>query len=266
MAQTEHWPRHQAVEASALATSSSTCMKISGGASAPPRLCGSSTRYSPFSINAETTGPVSRRVRSISSASRTISGASACARSIRPKPGSLFIRFLALFGFFGRRRRNGDLSGVADQDGGGDMAAPHFQLSQSETASIQSLIISSSGCCAMIAASRRISAKICGSRRSRPLFHESEVRLTRRPCFFPASGRQDLAGGQDFDTENVSCGIDIANEGPGLFGPVELAVPDGDIHRVGFRIVSYFGHGFRLAFRSALYIAPSFRGESETSE
>src|SRR5258708_26806331 len=34
----------------------------------------------------------------MSSASRAISGWSACARSMRPKPGSLFMRFLALFG------------------------------------------------------------------------------------------------------------------------------------------------------------------------
>ena len=44
MAQTLHWPRHHAVEASAFATSSSICMKISGGASAPPALCGNSAR------------------------------------------------------------------------------------------------------------------------------------------------------------------------------------------------------------------------------
>jgi hypothetical protein len=44
MAQTLHWPRHQAVEASALAISSCICMKISSGASAPPRLCGNSDR------------------------------------------------------------------------------------------------------------------------------------------------------------------------------------------------------------------------------
>src|ERR1700730_18611219 len=247
MAQTEHWPRHQAVEASALATSSSTCMKISGGASAPPRLCGSSTRYSPFSIIAETTGPVSRRVRLISSASRTISGASACARSIRPKPGSLFMRFLALFGFFCRRRRNGDLSGVADQDGGGDMAAPHFQLSQSETASIQSLIISSSGCCAISFASRRISSHTRESRSSRRSRASLLLGADPGPSFFPVPGRQDLAGGRDFDTENMSLGIDIINEGPGLFGPMKLAAPDGDIHCVGFSVVGYVGHGFRLA-------------------
>ena len=47
MAQTEHWPRHQAVEASAFAISSSICMKTSGGASAPPRLCGSSDPVKP---------------------------------------------------------------------------------------------------------------------------------------------------------------------------------------------------------------------------
>src|SRR6266404_5227380 len=117
MAQTVHWPRHHAVEASAFATSSSICMKISGGASTPPTLCGNSTRYSPFSIRAETTGSVRRRVSSISSASRAISGASARARSISPKPGGLFMRFLARFGFSGWRRCNGGLSAGADQDG-----------------------------------------------------------------------------------------------------------------------------------------------------
>ena len=44
MAQTLHWPRHQAVEASALATSSCICMKVSSGTSAPPKLCGSNAR------------------------------------------------------------------------------------------------------------------------------------------------------------------------------------------------------------------------------
>src|SRR6266403_4732769 len=117
MAQTVHWPRHHAVEASAFATSSRICMKISGGASAPPMLFGNRTRYSPFSIRAETTGCVRRRVRSISSASRAISGASARARSISPKPGGLFMRFLALFGFSDWRRCNGGLSAAVDQDG-----------------------------------------------------------------------------------------------------------------------------------------------------
>src|SRR3984957_5500262 len=97
MAQTEHWPRHHAVEASALAISSSTCMNTSGAASAPPRLCGAGVRYSPFSIRADTTGAVSRRVRSISSASPAIKGCSALARSINPKPGGLFMRFLGPF-------------------------------------------------------------------------------------------------------------------------------------------------------------------------
>ena len=68
-AQTLHWPRHQAVEASALAISSCICMKVISGASAPPRLFGSSARYMPLSTSALTTGAVSRRVRSISSAS-----------------------------------------------------------------------------------------------------------------------------------------------------------------------------------------------------
>src|SRR5258707_5029469 len=117
MAQTVHWPRHHAVEASAFATSSSICMKISGGASAPPTLCGNSTRYSPFSIRAETTGWVRRRVRSISSASRAISGASARARSISPKPEGLFIAFPRPFWVLGWRRHNGGLSAAADQDG-----------------------------------------------------------------------------------------------------------------------------------------------------
>jgi hypothetical protein len=44
MAQTLHWPRHHAVEASALAISSCISMKVSSGASLPPRLCGSSER------------------------------------------------------------------------------------------------------------------------------------------------------------------------------------------------------------------------------
>ena len=56
MAQTLHWPRHQAVEASALATSSCICMKIASVASVPPRLFGSSARYIPFSTSAVTTG------------------------------------------------------------------------------------------------------------------------------------------------------------------------------------------------------------------
>ena len=119
MAQTLHWPRHHAVEASALATSSCICMKISSGASAPPRLFGSSARYIPFSTSAETTGSVSRRVRSISSASRVISGASARARSTRSKPGSLvhasprpFSPLAALAGGC-----NGGPSAAADQDG-----------------------------------------------------------------------------------------------------------------------------------------------------
>src|SRR5882757_10921568 len=117
MAQTEHWPRHHAVEASAFAISSCICMKISSGASAPPRLCGSSERYSPFSTKADTTGGVRRRVRSISSASRRISGASARARSTRSKLGSLFMRFLAFFWLLTGRERNGGPSAAADQGG-----------------------------------------------------------------------------------------------------------------------------------------------------
>jgi hypothetical protein len=46
-------------------------------ASAPPKRFGSSARYSPFSTSAAVTAGVSRRVRSISSASLMISGASA---------------------------------------------------------------------------------------------------------------------------------------------------------------------------------------------
>src|SRR6267378_1627401 len=84
----------------------------------PARLPGAAGEI-PARIGAVTAGWVRRRVRSISSASRVISGASARARSISPKPGSLFMRFLALFGFFGWRSRNGDLSAAADQDGGG---------------------------------------------------------------------------------------------------------------------------------------------------
>jgi len=44
IAQTAFWPRHQAVEASALAISSIICMNVAIGASEPPRLCGSSAR------------------------------------------------------------------------------------------------------------------------------------------------------------------------------------------------------------------------------
>src|SRR5579863_1548841 len=95
MAQTLHCPRHHAVDASAFATSSSICMKTSSGSSAPPALVGNRARYKPFSIRAETTGGVSRRVLSISSASRAIMGASARARSIRSNPGTLFMPFLA---------------------------------------------------------------------------------------------------------------------------------------------------------------------------
>src|ERR1700736_5387325 len=124
MAQTEHWPRHHAVDASAFAISSCICMKISSGASAPPRLCGSSERYSPFSTKAETTGAVSRRVRSISSASCRISGASARARSTRSKLGSLFMRFLAFFWLLTGRERNGGPSAAADQGGAGEGIKP----------------------------------------------------------------------------------------------------------------------------------------------
>jgi hypothetical protein len=52
------------------------------------------------------------------------------------------------------------------------------------------------------------------------------------------------------------------NEWPGLFGPVDLAAPHADVHRVGFGIVGYVGHGFRLAFGA--YTAPSFRGAKRT--
>jgi hypothetical protein len=53
-----------------------------------------------------------------------------------------------------------------------------------------------------------------------------------------------------FDAYDMAFSIDIVNERPGLFRPLDLAAPDSDVHRVGFGIVSYVGHGFRLAFRS----------------
>ena len=71
---------------------------------------------SPFSISAAVTAGVRRRVRSISSASRAISGCSARARSTRSRPGDLFMRVLVLSGFVWRNR-NGGPSAATNQDG-----------------------------------------------------------------------------------------------------------------------------------------------------
>src|SRR6266849_7603120 len=43
------------------------------------------------------------------------------------KPEGLFMRFLARFGVFGWRSRNGDLSAAADQDGGKFVIPGHAQ-------------------------------------------------------------------------------------------------------------------------------------------
>ena len=91
MAQTLHWPRHQAVEASALAISSCICMKISSGASAPPRLFGSSARYSPFSIRAGHGRRQPPRALDLVGFARD-QRRSARARSTRSRPGALFMR------------------------------------------------------------------------------------------------------------------------------------------------------------------------------
>jgi hypothetical protein len=66
----------------------------------------------------------------------------------------------------------------------------------------------------------------------------------------PVSGRQNLARRPDFDADDMAIGIEIINERPGFFRPLDPADPDGDIHRVGFGIVSCVGHGFALALRS----------------
>src|ERR1700722_8623146 len=112
---------------------------------------------------------------------------------------------------------------------------------------------SSSGCWDNIAASRRISSHTRGSRSLR------RSRASVLPggagpgaSFFPVSGRQDLARGQDFNADDMPFGIDIVNEGAGLFRPLDLAVPNYDVHGIGFSIVGYVGHGFRLAFRSSI--------------
>src|ERR1700730_16835810 len=142
--------------------------------------------------------------------------------------------------------------------------ASHFQALQSYAASIHSSMTALSGCCDSIVPFRRISSGMRGLRRSRSdsggpdlLFGGADTRVARRACFFPVSGRQDLARGQNFDTDDVPLGIDIVNERSGLFRPLDFAAPDGDIHRVGFSVVGYVGHGFRLAFRSN--IAPITR-------
>src|SRR5665213_716786 len=300
MAQTLHCPRHHAVEASALATSSSICMKTSSGASLPPVLCGSSERYSPFSIRAETTGSVSRRPRSISSASCAISGASARARSISPKPGSLFMRFLALFwgswlvkaqwwSIWPDGSRWGDRhSGARSEPGisrfrvcAEPVIAPRFartrwRIPNDRASTIRRHCASPStaagaslpGAPIISCLVPRIDGIVFGMLRHQlhltadfrehlgiaqirhPMLHQSQALRTQPFGLFPISGRQNLACGQDFDADNMSFGIDVVDERSGLLGPVNLAAADGDIHRVGFGIVGYVSHGFRLAFRS----------------
>ncbi len=81
MAHTAVCPRFHAVLASAPAMASTTRMKVSGCASAPPTERGSSSRNSPASSMASSTGPGILRSRSISSAAAAISGARARTRS-----------------------------------------------------------------------------------------------------------------------------------------------------------------------------------------
>ena len=100
MAQTLHWPRHHAVEASALAISSSICMKTSSGASVPPRLCGSSDAIKPVLDQRGDHGwrQPPRPLDLVGLARDQRLPAPARVRR-GPKPGCLFMRFLALLGF-----------------------------------------------------------------------------------------------------------------------------------------------------------------------
>ena len=69
------------------------------------------------------------------------------------------------------------------------------------------------------------------------------TRVCRRaPCSLPVSGRQNLARGADFEADDMAVGIGIVDERPVFSPPRDLAGPDGDMHRVGFGIVSHLGH------------------------
>src|SRR4051812_11571752 len=99
-----------------------------------------------------------------------------------------------------------------------------------------------------MAPSRRSSAKNSGprilARTSRSKRRNRSLSGRLYAGFFPVSGRQNIARGQDFDAEDMSLLVDVVNEWTGLFRPVDSAVPHGDVHRVGLGIVGDVGHGF----------------------
>ncbi len=78
---TAFWPTFHAVLASAPASVSTTCMKVSGWASPPPSERGRKSRNSSASCSPSMTGSGIRRSRSISSAAAAMRGTSRCARS-----------------------------------------------------------------------------------------------------------------------------------------------------------------------------------------
>ena len=83
------WLTHQAALASTLATSSITCMNASIGLPRRRAFSAAARDKGRCRSRAVTTGWVSRRVRSISSASRAITGPSDRARSTRSKLADL---------------------------------------------------------------------------------------------------------------------------------------------------------------------------------
>nr|WP_299713445.1 hypothetical protein [Tardiphaga sp.] len=65
--------------------------------------------------------------------------------------------------------------------------------------------------------------------------------------FFPVSERENIAGAEDFDTEDVAGCVHIVDERASFFGVIVVALADTEIDRIGVGIVCHLGHDGRLA-------------------
>lgn len=89
--------------------------------------------------------------------------------------------------------------------------------------------------------------------------------FSRPPRFLPVSGRQNLARRADFDADDMAPGIESADERSISLRPRGRAASDGDIHGVGFGIVSCVSHGFRLALRSNITLITRMPEQIDTT-
>jgi hypothetical protein len=227
MAQTVHWPRHHAVEASAFATFLQHLHEDFGR-----RLGAADALRQQHPIKPvldqrghdrlrETPRPLDliglprdqrrQRARALDQ--------SETGRLVHCVSSPFWVLWLA--------KRNGGLFAAADQDGEGHgrgvgagrsfVTAPVTSSRSNHTPpQSHSSTAAFSGCCERIALSRRISARMGESWRSRSgrgdpdwLLRRTDARGAWRVRFFPVPRRQDLACGQDFNADDVALGVDI---------------------------------------------------------